>query len=373
MKSSLSGFLLCVFGWILACSLWVLIRFVGLSSVPVFSALDYAAINHAGLFTRGLVVGLAIGIIFYAVTRALDTPVIRQRPYGIMILIHALFALLIVTLILIALSVSESIRLHREINLEQIQSRLISANSLVMLTYYLVVSFVFIMINQINRKFGPGNLRKLISGAFYHPREVELIFMFLDLKDSTMHAERLGHKTFGRLIQDCFIDMSIVSEFGAQFYQYVGDESILFWTVEEGLRDHNCLHAYFAFSRRLERRREYYWERYGMFPEFKAGINIGLATVLEVGEIKREIAYLGDVLNTAARIQGQCKVHQENLLIAESLHSRLSTGAEDFVIELIGSTELRGRSESVALYRVRERMNSEPEAVSVQPAYLTLE
>lgn len=346
----------------------MLIRFVGLSSVPVFSTLDYAAINHTGLFARGLVIGFAVGVIFYAVTRALDTPVVRQRPYGIMILIHALFALLIVPFILIALSVFDSIRIYHEIKLEHIQSRLMSANSLVMLTYYSVVSFIFVMINQINRKFGPGNLRKLISGAFYHPREVELIFMFLDLKDSTMHAERLGHKTFGRLIQDCFIDMSIVSDFGAQFYQYVGDESILFWTVEEGLRDHNCLYAYFAFCRRLERRREYYWERYGMFPVFKAGINIGLATVLEVGEIKREIAYLGDVLNTAARIQGQCKVYQENLLIAESLHSQLTSAPDDLVIELIGSTELKGKSESVALYSVMERINSEPERVSARPA-----
>jgi adenylate cyclase len=49
--------------------------------------------------------------------------------------------------------------------------------------------------------------------------------MFLDLKDSTTHAERLGHFQFGNLIQDCFIDMTVVSNFGAQFYQYIGDES----------------------------------------------------------------------------------------------------------------------------------------------------
>ncbi len=39
-----------------------------------------------------------------------------------------------------------------------------------------------------------------------------------------------------------------------------------------------------------------------------------VGTVLEVGEIKRDISYLGDVLNTAARIQGKCNDYGEDLL-----------------------------------------------------------
>ena len=39
---------------------------------------------------------------------------------------------------------------------------------------------------------------------------------------------------------------------------------------------------------------------YGVVPEFKAGLNLGLVTVAEVGEIKKELAYgfefLGDVI-----------------------------------------------------------------------------
>jgi adenylate cyclase len=92
-----------------------------------------------------------------------------------------------------------------------------------------------------------------------------------------------------------------------------------------------------------------------MIPEFKAGANIGMATVLEVGEIKREIAYLGDVLNTAARIQGMCNVYKENLLISEWLFNRLKFSPEFLEILPIGTVELRGRTDAVRLFRVREK------------------
>jgi adenylate cyclase len=43
--------------------------------------------------------------------------------------------------------------------------------------------------------------------------------MFLDLKGSTTHAERLGHVQFSELIQDCFIDLTVVIDHQALVYQ----------------------------------------------------------------------------------------------------------------------------------------------------------
>lgn len=359
MKFSLKSYMTCVIGWILADALFVLIRFVGLDSVPAFASLDYDSFDHVIFFSRSLVIGFLMGSIFYAVSRALERPAIRRRPYGVMIAIHAFISLLCVAILLIGLRAREIVVLHKAFSFELFASRIFTVNFLVILTYYTIVSFLFVLINQIDRKFGPGNLLKLIKGTYYHPRSIEHIFMFLDLKDSTSHAERLGHLEFGSLIQDCFMDMSVVSDYRAEFYQYVGDESILYWEVDDGAENGNCLQAYFAFSKRLEERKSYYQNRYGMVPEFKAGVNIGQATVLEVGEVKREIAYLGDVLNTAARIQGQCKVHNENLLISEALRDRLISLPDDLVIRPIGMIELRGRIDAVRLYSVREHLQTD--------------
>ena len=356
MSFSYRSYLLSVLYFAGAACLFVMIRFVGLSSVPAFASFDYDSLNHAALFGRAVLAGWLIATIDYLVSRFLDTPAIRQRPYGLLIIIQAFSNMICVALVLIGLSVLNIIVEGKDLTASAIKSRVISVNFFVILIYYSFVSFAFVMIKQIDRKFGPGNLRKLIAGTFYHPREIEMIVMFLDLKDSTTHAERLGHLKFGSLIQDCFIDMSVVTSTGAQFYQYVGDETILFWDVADGIENGNCLQAYFEFRNQLEKRKDHYQSQYDLIPEFKAGVNIGFATVLEVGDIKREIAYLGDALNTAARIQGQCNKYQENLLISEMLGSRLQSVPEHLEIAPVDITELRGRAEAVHLYAVREQL-----------------
>lgn len=87
-------------------------------------------------------------------------------------------------------------------------------------------------------------------------------------------------------------------------------------------------------------------------PEFKAGGNIGEVTGVEVGEIKREIAFHGDVLNAAARIQSLCNQYGEELLMSEYLHQALPP-SPDFTFKLIGNMQLRGRQLPLDVYAVR--------------------
>ncbi len=58
--------------------------------------------------------------------------------------------------------------------------------------------------------------------------------------------------------------------------------------------------------------------------ELKAGITSGEVTATEIGVIKRSIAYHGDVLNTAARIQGECSKLNKELLISEEFLQMLA-------------------------------------------------
>jgi len=294
-----------------------------------------------------------VGTAYFCLDRVLDRPSVRRRPYGFLILIQTLGNVGFVGLALLIVSLMEVLRGESAGFASSVLGRLFTINFLIMLAYATVVSFLFSFLKTVDRKFGPGNLWKLIIGTYYHPKEEELIFMFLDLKGSTTHAERLGHVRFSELIQDCFIDLSVVIDHRALVYQYVGDEAILYWDVEDGLHDANCLRAYFQFADRLNSRREHYQRKYGMSPEFKAGLNIGSATVLEVGEIKREISYLGDVLNTAARIQAQCNERGEELLISGPLKERFESIPDDLKLREIGTVELRGRSEAVAIFSVR--------------------
>jgi adenylate cyclase len=353
LRKHLKAYLLSVAGWVGAVLLFALIRFGGLTSLPQFQGLDLSRIEGFTIFWQAIVLGAILGSAFFVLGRWLDRSAIRRLPYGALILIQTAGNLALVVLAMVCVAGFDMARAGRGFQWAILQHRLFSTNFLVVLLYGTLVSFLFSFLKQVDGKFGPGNLWKLIIGMYHHPREEERIFMFLDLKGSTTHAERLGHVQFSRLIQDCFIDLSVVIQHQAQIYQYVGDEVILFWEIEAGLREASCLRAYFQFADRLRQRADYYQATYQVLPEFKAGANIGRATVLEVGEIKREISYLGDVLNTAARIQGKCNELGESLLVSEPLLERLRPLPDDFEVQSLGSVELRGREQAVEICGVR--------------------
>ena len=216
--------------------------------------------------------------------------------------------------------------------------------------YLLTVDIFMFGLMHVSLYFGGNNLMKLLTGKFYDPIEEERIFMFLDLKSSTQHAERLGHIQYSKMIQDCFNDLGVVVENESEIYQYVGDEVILTWKLKEGLKKQNCLHAFYRFKNQLNKRAAYYQKQYDCQPTFKAGLNEGVVTVTEVGKYKKEIAFHGDTMNTAARIQEKCNSFGEELLISENLMDRLDSNG--FTFSKMDSITLKGKEQKVTIYAV---------------------
>lgn len=212
---------------------------------------------------------------------------------------------------------------------------------------------IALFILQVSEKLGQGVLINFLLGRYHRPREVDRIFMFLDLKSSTTYAEKLGHVRYSELIQDCFYDLTdVVAKHQAQIYQYVGDEAVLLWNVAPGLKNQNCVNSFFSFGHAIEEKKEYYQQKYAMVPEFKAGLDFGRVTVAEVGEIKKELAYHGDVLNTASRITGRCNDLGENILISERLKEQLRDPLVTDRFEQIGEVQLKGKAKPVNIFRV---------------------
>lgn len=202
---------------------------------------------------------------------------------------------------------------------------------------------------QVNEKFGPGILWKLITGRYYQPREEERIFMFLDLKASTAMAEQLGHRRFFELLREVYQDITWpVTACGGEIYQYVGDEIVITWPPRRGLQDGDCIRCFFEVEEALEERRPSYLARFGVVPSFKAGAHVGLATVGEIGVVKKDIVFSGDVLNTTARIQGECNRHRVNLLASSDLMERMGA-RDDWHAVPIGEIPLRGKATPLAL------------------------
>ncbi|MEO1054577.1 MAG: adenylate/guanylate cyclase domain-containing protein [Bacteroidota bacterium] len=215
---------------------------------------------------------------------------------------------------------------------------------------------------QINDKYGHGVLFDLLLGKYHTPKQETRIFMFLDIKSSTGIAEKLGHEKYFNLLNEFFEDITtaIINSEG-EIYQYVGDEIVVTWRMEEGLRDANCLKCFFETEKIIAKLSEKYLDQYGLTPDFKAALHYGEVTTGEVGTVKKDIIFTGDVLNTTSRMQELCNKFGVNLLISEKLLDKLSYEDMFDVVEL-GDIELRGKQQKIKLFCAKVKGSSAPVA-----------
>jgi len=218
------------------------------------------------------------------------------------------------------------------------------------IVYWGAACLMGIFILQTSEKFGQGVLINFILGKYHKPKEEDRIFMFMDLKSSTTYAEKLGHIKYSQFILDCFYDINdIIVKFKGGIYQYVGDEVVFEWSIRQGIENGNCINTFYAFDKLLQSKIDYYKNKYGVVPEFKAGINLGKVTAAEVSVLKKELAYHGDVINTASRIQNKCNDLQKKILISESTKSQLE-GQNNFIFNFLGNFQLKGKLEATNIY-----------------------
>ena len=173
--------------------------------------------------------------------------------------------------------------------------------------------------------------------------------MFLDMKSSTTIAEKLGGHKYFSLLNTFFRDITEpILEREAEIYQYIGDEIVLTWPIESGFREANCIRVFFEILAEVEHRREYYEAEFGHVPEFKAGLHFGDVITAEIGDLKKEIVYNGDVLNTTARIESMCNEYNHQLIASEELVFHLEL-PNSIAAKSLGPVILRGKAEPIPL------------------------
>ncbi len=243
-----------------------------------------------------------------------------------------------------------------------LSSRLLIRNIL----FWLLVSLVTVLTLHINEKYGPGILFKLLLGKYHRPREEERIFLFLDVKGSTTMAESLGHIDFHNLLNDYYTDITgPILDSRGEIYQYVGDMIVITWPMELGLKNARCVRCFYRVNEKIQLEAPKYRQRYGLVPEFKGGLHCGLVTTGEIGLIKKDIVYTGDVLNTTSRIQSICNKFRVKILLSKKILDKLSLPPGDFLPKRMGTIELKGKKQKIELYTFEESTEKEqvPKAI----------
>jgi adenylate cyclase len=213
-----------------------------------------------------------------------------------------------------------------------------------------VILNVALFFSEMEEYLGYGALYNYALGKYHRPQQEIRIFMFLDMKSSTTIAETMGHIKYFDLIKAYYADMTdAILETSGQIYQYVGDEIVVSWSKSEGLYQQNCIRCFEKIVKAFEKKNDWYVDRFGLVPEFKAGYHIGEVTTGEIGILKKDLIYTGDVLNTTARIQAECNTYDTKALISGNLLVELQKKNPIACTE-IGALMLRGKQEPVTLF-----------------------
>lgn len=355
MNTKVRAFIELLFGsivfWILAFLLFSTIRYNGLSFELKTYSQDNIQIPIRAFYAYSAIFGLICGFFYAIIEYCFDLYLSKKLILGLSISLKSLvyFVFIIVILSLLSFSIEKQVGIDLDNERGWWRKDPFFWNTVL---FFIISSMVFSFIRIANDKFGRGVFLNMLIGTYKRPKEEERILMFIDLKDSTKIAEQLGHEAYSRFIQACFKDLnSILKKYDAEIYQYVGDEAVINWTKRRGFKKNNCINLFFDFQKILLDRSSFYQDDYGFTPIFKAGVHSGKIMIAEVGTIKKELAFHGDVINSASRIQSLCNDYDTSLLVSETILNNINSSLVNYE-EIKENFILKGKQEKLRVFAI---------------------
>ncbi len=207
------------------------------------------------------------------------------------------------------------------------------------------------LIFAVNELLGPGVLFAFAAGRYHQPRLEERALLFIDMRSSTAIAERLGELAFLNFLNRFVADVSwAIAEQSGEIHKYVGDEVIATWTLAPGANAPACVRACFAALDRLREQGPSYERAFGQGADFRAALHCGPVAVGELGTLKKEIALIGDAMNSAARIQAACRESDHRVLASSALLDRLAALPPGVTRRRLGELPMRGKERPMELW-----------------------
>jgi adenylate cyclase len=321
------------------------ITLIGVLAGAAYGGWTTAAAGGAGLYgiARGALVGGVVAVILASMNVfVLEAPIgeaIRRAPF----LVHlAVKSLVYLGVFLLALAAAQWF-----VPIPSAHGVRIDLDDVV---FFFAVSFVISFLFEVNSLLGQNVLLSFAAGRYFRPRVEQRVFLMIDMKNSTAAAERLGEVAFHRLLNRFISDLTdpIVLQKG-EIHKYVGDELIVTWPLAAGLKDARCLRACFGAIHRLAELGTSYECEFGLRVDFRAGLHCGPVVVGEMGTFKKEIAMIGDTLNTTARVVDACRDADVSVIASSALLEK-TTLPPSIVARSLGPVALRGKKSPIELF-----------------------
>ena len=313
--------------------------------IPV--ALAYEFISAGSISIIGLIIGIVLALPLALLEDSTFDERMRRLPFSVAMVVKALTY--IMSLIAVFKSVSLVFGFLQGLPIAAFWASFTDPSFFLQVATGFGLYVIIVFFRQLDRLLGPGVLMSYLAGRYHRPHREPRIFMFLDLKSSTSLAEDLGHEAYLDFVNEFFRDISgPVLDSAGEIYEYVGDQVVLTWQEQRGLKDGNCIRVFFDIDAIIERNKQRYLARFGVVPEYRAGVHVGEVMTAEVGDLKKGLIFNGDVLNTGARIQGECARLGRRLISSGDLVERLAL-RDEWTAEKMGPVTLRGKSKPTEL------------------------
>ncbi len=325
---------------------------------------NYPVTGNQYIFENAVIIttlaSLILGLFFGVIEVFILEKVFRKIPFLMKLIVKTGFYLFFISLffnIVTLLSSSAAMGLsvlHPDvIN----TSRLFFSNALfvAVLLYGGGIIAIILFLFEINDNLGQGIVINFLTGKYHNPRKEERIFMFLDLNASTTIAENMQPTHYFEFLKTYYADMTkSIEKYSGKIYQYVGDEIVISWNLKTGIKNNNCLNCFLSLKKTFKQLSGKYEKRFGLVPKFKASIHMGVVVTGEIGVLKKEIFFSGDVLNTTSRMESLCHSYNVDCILSEIILDKLKLNG-DLDIKNIGECKLKGKNKHVKLFSVKEK------------------
>ena len=214
-----------------------------------------------------------------------------------------------------------------------------------------VLFLITLLALEINEKYSKGVFFDIMVGKYVQPQEEKRILLFVDLRNSTPIAEKLGHKDYFLFIRDFIYCITAgVMQHDGRIYQYVGDEIVAWWpgTNESAKK---AIQSLIESRKVLNKNTEIFKRKYDILPEYKAGMHAGNVMVGQVGIAKKELVMSGDTINTASRIRSACNDLNQKFLVSKEIIELLDL--EEWQSESMGIVDLKGKNQEMELFALK--------------------
>lgn len=308
-------------------------------------------------FLNGAIIGLLAGLLIAVLELFVFARGAKKIKFiGLLIIRSLVYLVLIMGIILTVVITSRTIRLDQTysdvLQSQDFQYYIREGDFSIAIVYAITFAFSINFVRMISRKMGQGVLVSYISGTYRKPVHQARIVMFIKLVNSKKLMKELDTMDFHRLLNELFYDLTvpIVSHRGI-IYEYIEDLMVITWAMNKGLENANCLRTYFDIKKVINDNKEKYLDRYGFVPQVQASLHTGSVVRAELGEVKTQIAFHGDTMNTTSRILSKNNELNLGLLVTDQLIKMIGM-PRIYQKKSIGKITLKGKQESLELFEI---------------------